>query len=370
MADIRLVVQGHTVYSFRMKSILTHHSASRWLLSHENPREREHRASRAGLRDACVPPASMLGKLRWFLDQEDERLEFLVAERSVFRRSKHAIARIHLGELPPGSLIPIPSGNDEINLYVTSPELTFVQCCRGADLLQAIFYGMALCSDFRIDTYAPGGVTVRRYSDSQLTSVARMGAYLDKLPNIHGSKLAKRSLSYIKEHALSPREIGLAMFFGLPNRLGGMALGSTALNQRVDVYDGRDFNGESKISARYPDILITTAGSEGGCCAAAVDYDADSVHRLPGRPERDTRRRNAIATVGSLSHYTITTEDANDFTYLALTGERIRKQLGVRRWPSIRGHLGSTDNIRKIAELEHRQFELWERFIRNNPLSW
>lgn len=368
-ADTRLVVQKLTVYSFRMKSVITHLSALRWLLSHENPREQGDRASRAGLTDARVPPADMLEKLQWFLDQEDRQLEFLVADRSVFRRSKQAMARVHLGALPAGSLIPIPSGNDEISLYVTSPELTFVQCCRRVDLPQAIFYGMALCSGFRIDPYAPGGVTTRRYTDGQLTSVARIGVYLDRLPNIHGSKMARRALPHIKECALSPREIGLAMFFGLPNRLGGMALGHIALNQRVDVYDGRNVNGESRVSARYPDILITATGLEGSRCAAAVDYDADAVHRLPGRPERDTRRRNAIATVDALAHYTITTEDANDFTYLMLTGERIRKQLGVRRWAGIRGHLDSSDNKRKIAELEYRQLELWERFVRNNPLS-
>lgn len=349
------------------KCVLSHLSALRWLLRHPNPRQKLPHTSRANLQQARFPSDVISRRLRWLHDLEDTQLEFLICE-SCGRKTKIARTRLCNSKLPAGSLIPIDSRIDDVSLYVTSPELTFVQLCYGADILQAIYYGCALCSDYRLDPVARGGVALRGHADPRLTSVSRLSSFVESAKGVPGASLARRALPYIHEHSRSPREAGLAMLFGLPVKYGGMALGSITLNTRIDVYEGKDAFGRSRTAARYPDILITARPGREDRRDAAVDYDSDSEHSGHEKKSLDVRRRNALATVENLAHYTLTTQDANDFRYLMLTGERIRRQLGVRAWPSIRGPLEHADNRRKISELEHKRFELWDRFIRHSSL--
>lgn len=350
-----------------MKCVLSHNAAYVWLMHHRNPRPDNERSSRAQLGGASVPGRAAVSKLQWFLDLENTPLEFLVCDASLRRKQSSAITHLCTKQLPEGSLIPIASGIDDIELYCVSPELCFIQLCQSDDLLEAIFHGMALCSDYRLDPVARSGAVFREHNDSQLTSTSKLAAYIAKGTEIHGSTRALQALAHVHDHSRSPKESGIAMFYGLPQRLGGMALGEVVMNPRIEIYDGRDAEGNTKTSVRYPDVLITAKTTRRGTKCVAFDYDSQSEHQEPWKVVKDSRRRNAIASIDQLVHYAIRLEDAKDFDYMVLLGDRARKVLGLRPWPVVRGGSDNVDRKLSIAKLEQRRFNLWNRFVRQSP---
>lgn len=347
-----------------MKCILSHTAAYLWLMRHPNPRPAGFRASRASLAGAAMPDHATAKKLQWFLDLEDVPLDFLVATPRAMRRAENIAPHLCTRPLPVGSLIPIPSPLDEMELYCTSPELTFVQLCHHHDVLDAIFHGMSLCSDYRLDTMARSGVTYREFEEP-LTTPQKIRSYLALADTIPGIQLARRALPHVHPHARSPKEIGIAMFFGLPQRLGGMALGEIHLNPCIDIFDGYGPDGSPRTSQRFPDVIAART-VQGIVLMVAFDYDSRAEHRDPWKVARDARRRNAIATVSDLTHIVITPEDAADYRYMVLTGDRARAVLKLPPWPTVRTK-SEADAFRKQNELDHLRFILWRRFVQGSP---
>lgn len=353
-------------YPFAMKCVLTHRPALLWYLRQPDPRREGARTSRTQVSGATVPPDAAVKKLQWFLDLEDVPLEFLVSDPA--RRRKTDSVRTHLcrAALPGGSLLPIPGGIDDIDLYIASPELLFALLAQQSSIQEAIYTGMCLCSDFRLDPVAPSGVVTR--TDGPLTTRQRIGEYLNRAPALKGIGRARQALPHLRDHARSPKECGLGMLFGLPHRLGGFALGSITFNPCIRVREGTGPDGRPRMKRRYPDILITARGQKRTRRDIAADYDSDSEHRRLGKVSLDARRRNAIATVDRLVHYSLTTSDAQDFSYLKHLSDQMRRQLGVRAWPELRTSLDSHESRLKIASIEKDQFDLWRRFVLNSPL--
>ena len=345
-----------------MKYILSHTAAVIWYMRHEFPRIRGERTSRASVVGASAPDASSVARLQWFLRLEGVKLDFLVDDSSKRRHLKNLNTHVCTESLPEGSLVSIPSCWDEIPLYVVSPELAYLQVACGSTLQTAVYTGMALCSDYRIDVLANGGVVRRVSSDRRPASVASIGRFLDRAQGMKGVRPARRALRYVVEHAWSPKESGLAMFYGLPCHYGGMHIGTVTLNPCVEVYAGRDMFGEAKTETRYPDIVISAA-HKGIRYDVAFDYDADSTHEGGDKAVKDRRRANAIATVRNLVHFTLVTSDISDFNYLVLMGERARRVLKQRRKPSLNVPRDSVEGRRVLSEYRERQLELFNSFV-------
>lgn len=192
--------------------------------------------------------------------------------------------------------------------------------------------------------------------------MASIGRFLDRAQGMKGVRPARRALRYVVEHAWSPKESGLAMFYGLPCHYGGMHIGTVALNPCVEVYAGRDMFGEAKTETRYPDIVIS-AVHKGIRYDVAFDYDADSTHEGGDKAVKDRRRANAIATVRNLVHFTLVASDISDFNYLVLMGERARRVLKQRRKPSLNVPRDSVEGRRALSEYRERQLELFNSFV-------
>lgn len=346
-----------------MKYILSHKAAVIWYMRHEFPRVRGERISRASVAGASAPDAPSVERLQWFLSLEGVKLDFLVDDSSKRRHLKNMSTHVCTKGLPEGSLVSIPSCWDEIPLYVVSPELAFLQVACGSTLQTAVYTGMALCSDYRIDALADGGVVRRAPSDRRPASVSSIGRFLDRAKGMKGVRPARKALRYVVEHALSPKESGLAMFYGLPCHYGGMHIGTITLNPSVEVYAGRDMFGEVKTETRYPDIMIS-AFNKRTRYDVAFDYDADSTHAGDNKAVKDRRRANAIATVRNLVHFSLVTPDIFDFNYLVLMGERARKVLKQRRKPYLGVPRDSADGRKALGEYRERQIELFESFVR------
>lgn len=115
---------------------------------------------------------------------------------------------------------------------VTSPEETFVQLARTHSLLETVYMGFALCSNYRIEPYAPHGVVMRDASCGPLTSREKLLAFIDAHPRMHGTGKARRAVAYVRNGSNSPMESALAMGLGMPVVLGGFNVGLVAMSRR------------------------------------------------------------------------------------------------------------------------------------------
>lgn len=347
-----------------MKCCISHNTAIHWLTSNANQRLDVQRPCRVSLSGMDAPEAAQARSISDFLWLNgNEPLDVLVAPDA--RRDIQGV-RCHTcaHPLPKASFVPIPSPLPDVELFVVSPELAFVQQAFSSDLQAAVYCGMALCSEYRSDAATSSGVALRQYDDAPLTSVARLAAYLDRLEAVPGASRAARALPFVRERSRSPKESGLAMTFGLPLRFGGFHLGEVALNERIDIVDGKDEAGNPRVSTRYPDLLITNHDRRGKKRAVAIDYDGFSVHADPHAMARDSRRRNEIATVERLDrHFTLTTDDVSNFRYLESLADRVRKSLGQRKQPYLKGNPDSADNVQRKEAVWQKQYELWARFV-------
>ena len=354
-----------------MRICLSHRTALGYLLRVPNVGRGAGRASRARVVPEACPSSQ---EVRWLRDALEpylpdglDRLDVVVADQG--RRHQTEGASVHLctAELPAGSFVPEAAMG--IGFHVSAPELVFLQMAEELELDQLIYVGFALCSSFRLDELEPGGCVHREGRDEPLTSVARIRAYLDRLPKgTRNVAKARRALEHVRDGARSPAEAGIAMAVGLPVRLGGHALGETRMNPEVRVYDGINARGLARWVTRIPDILVTARDRSGEVRKVGIDFDALSTHAAPARAAADVERRNLIAPDGKFTHYTLVSDDVGNYVAFRRALDRIRRALGQREKPHLSGSRDSADNQRVLSEVWARQFELWQRVLGSERL--
>ena len=153
------------------------------------------------------------------------------------------------------------------------------------------------------------------------------------------------------------------MLYTLPSRLGGFGLGVLSFNVGFQVYTGTNAFGEKKQGLRIPDILIEAHDRKGAARTVAIDYDPASTHEGEFKELSDIRRRNDLATVDKLTHFSITSLDLRDFEYLELLAERMRKALGARIRPALRGSMDDMEGRSKIQAARSKRRALWKQFV-------
>lgn len=191
-------------------------------------------------------------------------------------------------------------------------------------------------------------------------SIAR---YLDRSDGLKGAKRARLALRHVRDHARSPKECALGMMFCLPARLGGFDLGDPSFNEMVRVFDGSDRRGKPRYSIRYPDIAIRSTSRKGERRMVFVDYDPASTHAGMEKMMLDSRRRNDMATIRDVPHFTITSDDAMSFEYLEKLADRMRRLLGRRSRPLLRGAKDSAESREVLLRTQERRRLLWLQFV-------
>lgn len=356
--------------------ILSHLSALTWLISNANSRGDCISDSAGCCSRAEIPTAPHAMELHRLLGLEG-RQDYMAALGAHARESLSVRPQVRACGLAPNSLIAVPCHHPEVEVYVCCPELAFVQVCQLVDRQEAIYFGNSICSDFRLEPLARGGVVFRQGSDSALTSVDRIRSYLERIEGGWGTNRAASALRHMHERARSPKECALGMLLCLPSNLGGFDLGDLSFNESISIYDGRDRYGDKKYVTRYPDLLISSRDARGELRQVAVDYDPDSTHAGGWKRVADVRRRNEFASVRDLTHFTITSGDAADFRYLESIAERISAALGRRPRPLLRCSRDSFEGRRRLADVRSKRMGLWsrllcksyERVIRDLPLG-
>ena len=361
-----------------MSYFVVSHNAALALLAHmPNPRFGDSEPELVSIAGACALTDQ---EAQEFIDRYDlgiDTLDVLVPKRADRRRTKHLATHLCTNELPAGSFISLGHWRGDLDAYVCSPELAYLQTAHDGDAAEAIYAGYAMTSDYRLDNLAPGGVTSRDKGmrDGRLTTKELIEVYIDKSPKVRGLAKAKALLAYVIEGSRSPRESGLCMFMSLPARYGGYALGKAELNKKFFIRDGYSDERKRKLRVleRTPDITLTAKAEVGvdkvragllpEVLTALVDYDSDAIHDGSEKIRKDAERRNELQMLNGVAYFTVTTGQASDYEKLVRLCERIRRKLHRRKRPVF--YKPMTEEARYLvrARVETKRFKLWQTVI-------
>ena len=373
-----VVCRRHACYLRAMSYFIVSHSAALALLAHiPNPRFGDSEPEVVSIADACALSDQ---EAQEFIDRYDlgiDTLDMLVSKRTDRRRTKHVATHLCSNELPAGSFISLGHWRGDLDAYVCSPELAYLQAAHDGDAAEAIYAGYAMTSDYRLDNLAPGGVTSRDKGmrDGRLTTKELIAAYIDKSPKVRELAKAKALLAYVIEGSRSPRESGLCMFMSLPARYGGYALGKAELNKKYFIRDGYGDGrkGKLRVLERTPDITLTAKAEVGmdkvkagllpEVLTALVDYDSDAIHDGSEKIHKDAERRNELQMLNGVAYFTVTTDQASDYDKLVRLCERVRRKLRRRKRPIF--YKPMTEEARYLvrARVETKRSKLWQTVI-------
>lgn len=202
-------------------------------------------------------------------------LSVLVLDAPVRVQTKALVASTWGTALPRTSFVDAGQG-----FLISTPEFCFLQMASRLSLAQLICLGFELCGTYALHANSPA-----TYRTASLTTVSKLRAFVDKVPNAHGRKKAARALRYVLDGSASPMETMLAMLLCLPHALGGYALPHPLLNQRIDI------NPSAKKAASKSYCVCDLYWPD---ARVAVEYDSDLEHTGAERIAKDSKRRNTL----------------------------------------------------------------------------
>ena len=379
-----VVCRRHACYLRAMSYFIVSHNAALALLAHiPNPRFGDSEPEVVSIAGACALSDQ---EAQEFIDRYDlgiDVLDLMVPKRADRRRTKHVATHLCTNELPAGSFISLGLWRGDLDAYVCSPELAFLQAAHDGGATEAIYAGYAMTADYRLDNLAPGGVASRDEGmrDGRLTTKELIAAYLGRASKVRGAAKAKALLPYVKEGSRSPRESGLCMFMSLPAHYGGFALGEAELNKKYFIRDGYNEGRKRKLRVleRAPDITLTAKAEVGldkvragllpEVLTALVDYDSDAIHDGSEKIHKDAERRNELQLLNGAAYFTVTTDQASDYEKLVRLCERIRRKLHRNKRPIFNKPMSEEQRYFALARVETKRFKLWQTVIEPH-LHW
>lgn len=205
---------------------------------------------------------------------------YCLVGRSEFRR-RAARARLvaHRSPLPRGSRIDL----DEA-LAMSSPEHLFLQMHQWLDDRACIALGFELCG-----TYARHGTDAVTYHLPSVTTARKLQRYLARARKLRYAGRAIANARHIVDGSRSIRETQLAMYLGLPTRMGGAGLGGLVLNAPIDVSELTGLQWRDDL--RWTDI--SWPGKK-----VAVEYDSTEWHSGIQKIAQDAARRTLLQAAG------------------------------------------------------------------------
>lgn len=223
------------------------------------------------------------------------------------------------------------------NLYVTSPELTFVQLGQQLTTPELAQYAMELCGGYALAPWTAAGFLPR----TPLSNMKRLNNFINENKSIRGGTQAREALHLAAAGSASPAETRLFLLLTLPRSLFGYGLVRPALNARLDIFP----EAQRRLGVEYlvPDLLFPAHKQ-------IVEYDSQQFHNEASKLDSDDDRREILASMG----YGVSVvrarrlEDYRRFdSWVHYT---LAPQLGIRLPPSdarfLRGTLNLRDDLR------------------------
>jgi hypothetical protein len=290
-----------------------------WFISHESALEYWRLARSGQIDHRGVPRSKALAAKGLKIKSLDSfgsfnltpPLHILVPEGNARRISRKVSCHVWGTALPRGCFIGIEKG-----LLVSSPEFSYLQMAGKLPFLKLIELGFELCGTY---TMSPDSRAKFQLRDS-LTSVAKLRAFLEKMPGARGCAKARKALEYVADNSASPMETLLTMLLSLPHRLGGYGFAIPLLNHRIDI----STTAKKAADKRYYVCDLYWPASK-----VAVEYDSSAFHTGATRIANDSLRRNALAYL-DITVVSITSRQVYHIAELEKTAYALAKHLNIR----------------------------------------
>ena len=233
------------------------------------------------------------------------------------------------------------------DLYIASPELTFLQAASYLSVEQLIFLGTELCGIYCYDDHLPLGQKNR----IPATTKESIMSFLRFAGGCRGYRKALRAASYIVNNSNSRMESILANYAVLSAFMGGFAIKPPEMNVRAQFTE--EGNEIMRGRACYIDMLWQEE-------RVACEYDSDSSHLTSTQHYKDKQRYTALSVSG-YKVISITKRNISSVFQLDQTFRTIRKALGMRSIDS---------SLEKYIEQRRQLFEMFQRFRSNDPSTY
>lgn len=175
-------------------------------------------------------------------------------------------------------------------IYVASPELTFLQMSNRLEFLELVMLGLEYCGTYSINPLAAEGFI---YNISPLTTKAKLANFIKRFAkrnhNFRGIRKVYDALDLIIDNVASPQEAKFIIKLCGPRHVGAYAVKGVLSNHEI-----RLSNGASKILGRNkirPDL----------CCPKtkiALEYQSKMFHDNSEQFEKDNVRSVALTYDG------------------------------------------------------------------------
>lgn len=170
-------------------------------------------------------------------------------------------------------------------LYIASPELSYLQMARKLTLIQTIGYGYELCGSYTPDESG-------KDEPEQLTALSspkKLLSYCDRAKGMHGSRQGLRAAKFVLAGSGSIRETELSMMLSLPRRLGGFNVLPPELNHLVETSGTREtFVSQNRffIDLCWPEQRV------------GIEVQSSKHHSGWNKLVKDARRKNSLQFYG------------------------------------------------------------------------
>lgn len=241
---------------------------------------------------------------------------------------KNVTVHYHSNALPKGHLLHL--FND---VYITSPELTFVHYATESTIFELLKLGYKLCGT----SFDDENVQYNKSNNFQtITSCNGLKIFIQYNPKIVGSRKALNSLKFIRDNSASPMETACTLLLCLPYKLGGYGIPFPELNQKIQLR-----HSVKKITSHHFFVADLYWREEG----VIAEYDSDQFHSNRISINKDIQRANLLELNGH-KVITITKKQILNRYEFEQTATLIAKELNHRiRLP--RGFRTNQTRLRK-----------------------
>lgn len=156
-------------------------------------------------------------------------IHLVVGRRNSRRRTAEVCSHIWHGPIPDGLICDLDDG-----IYVSGPEIIFMQMASVLDPIELMQLGYELCGSYACSP-VPGNPA--RPTHRPVTSVERLRFVCDLCRGITGYKNANRVLKYLANGSRSPMESQVATVLCLPKHAGGLGCNPPLLNHKIYLDD-------------------------------------------------------------------------------------------------------------------------------------
>ena len=271
----------------------------------------EERSGKQVLKD-CEPVPESVSFLEGLFPYLPQPYHVTVLERNKAPLPE-AVSHISVYRYSPRIFCKIESG-----VYASCPELCLTQLASSLTLHELILAASVLCGIYRRNPL--DGALEKRLP---LTTRAKILAFLQRNPRIHGSKKVREAVRWVTEKAASPPEAVLAMMLRLPFRLGGFQLEGFKVNCRIEP--SRRARAIAGRSTLVPDILFSEA-------RLALEYDSTAEHTSAQQLTLDAKKRSALEADG-YKVVTVTARQMQNAEEMRKVALQVYKRLGLRFRP-------------------------------------